>query len=600
MGESAFPNSGNPQPGPLTFQSYTRLLARYLRPQIPQVVLMAIFLLLGIAVKLVNPQVLRYFLDTAQAGGGSSALTAAAALFIAFAILQQGMSLATNYTAKAVGWTATNQLRADLTHHLLRLDLSFHKSHTPGELIDRVDGDVTQLANFFSMFAVNILGDGLLVLGILTLLFREDPGVGAGMLVYIALTLLVLRYIQGLAVPRRAAERQAGAMLYGYIEERISGAEEIRAAGAEGYAMRRLHALMQTFTEKTRIALVISSLTYNLTNLVYVIGYAAGLAVGVYLYSQGQASLGTAYLITYYIGMLSDPLQSIRAQVQDLQQASANIQRIQELFDLQPRVSEPVREAQALNKGALGVEFEGVNFRYEDGEREEKNTLSAISFTIQPGRVLGILGRTGSGKSTLTRLLFRLYDPDRGAIRLNGIDLRSVSLSNLRRQVGMVTQDVQLFQASVRENLTFFNDQIGDTRIQSVLESLQLWEWVQSLPEGLSTPLAGGQSLSAGEAQLLAFARVFLKDPGLVILDEASSRLDPSTEALMERASDRLFAGRTGVIIAHRLKTLQRADDILILEGGRVVESGARLALANDPSSRFYQLLRVGMEEALV
>jgi ABC-type multidrug transport system fused ATPase/permease subunit len=620
MGESALPNSGGPQPVLLTLQAYTRLLARYLRPQILQVILMAAFLLLGIAVKLVNPQVLRYFLDTAQAGGGSSALTTAATLFIAFAVLQQGMSLATNYTAKAVGWTATNQLRADLTRHLLRLDLSFHKSRTPGELIERVDGDVTQLANFFSMFSVNILGDGLLVLGILILLFREDPGVGLGMLFYIAVTLLVLRYIQGLAVPRRAAERQAGAMLYGYIEERISGAEEIRAAGAEGHAMRRLHDLMRIFTEKTRIALVISSLTYNLTNLVYVIGYAAGLALGVYLYSQGQASLGTAYLITYYIGMLSDPLQSIRAQVQDLQQASANIQRVQELFDLQPKVADPVRGAQSLPSGALAVEFAGVSFRYEDafpGETgrippypplkkggqesdESQNTLSSISFTLQPGRVLGILGRTGSGKSTLTRLLFRLYDPDRGAIRLNGVDLRAVPLANLRRQVGMVTQDVQLFQASVRENLTFFNNRISDAHIQHVLEALQLWDWVQSLPQGLATPLAGGQSLSAGEAQLLAFARVFLKDPGLVILDEASSRLDPSTEALMERASDHLFAGRTGVVIAHRLKTVQRADDILILEEGRVVEAGARLTLANDPSSRFYQLLRVGLEEALV
>jgi ATP-binding cassette, subfamily B, bacterial len=455
------------------------------------------------------------------------------------------------------------------------------------------------------MFSINILGDGLLVLGILVVLFRENGWVGLGMLVYTLVTLLVLRYIQRLAVPRWAEERQAGAMLYGYIEERISGAEEIRAAGAEGYAMRRLYGLMRTFTQKTRAALVVSSLTYNLTNLVYVIGYAAGLGLGVYLFSQGQASLGTAYLITYYVSMLSDPLQSIRAQVEDLQQASANIQRIQQLFDLKPQVADPA-SARDLPGGALAVDFERVSFRYDDrlnGASEvngDGHVLKEISFRIQPGRVLGILGRTGSGKSTLTRLLFRLYDPTQGAISLGGVNLREVPLAGLRQRVGMVTQDVQLFQASVRDNLTFFNQAIPDDRLESVLQALRLWEWVNSLPKGLQTPLAGGQTLSAGEAQLLAFARVFLKDPGLVILDEASSRLDPSTEALMERAVDRLFAGRTGVVIAHRLKTIQRADDILILEDGCVVEYGPRLALANDPTSRFSSLLQTGLEEVIV
>jgi ABC-type multidrug transport system fused ATPase/permease subunit len=565
---------------------------------------MAVLLLVGIALELANPQIIRYFLDTAQSGGSSIPLLIAGVLFIAFAILQQGLTLGADYLSKAVGWTATNRLRDDLALHCLRLDMPFHKSHTPGELIDRIDGDVSQLANFFSQFSIRILGDGLLVLGILALLFVENAWMGLGMLLYTAVTLLVLHYIQNLAVPRWAAERQSGALLYGYIEERISGAEEIHAAGAEAHAMRRLDEFSRLFTTRTRAAAVVAGLAYNLTNLVYVLGYAAGLAVAVYLYSRGQASLGAAYLITYYIGMLSTPLQSIRAQVEDLQQALANIQRIQELFALQPQVTAPGPGVRALPPEALSVEFERVSFKYADGAGEDDessraNVLNDISFSLQPGRVLGILGRTGSGKSTLTRLLFHLYDPSQGTIRLGGADLREVSLTDLRRRVGMVTQDVQLFQASLRENLAFFDASIPDTLLEQALQSLRLREWVQALPKGLDTPLAGGQSLSAGEAQLLAFARVLLKDPSLVILDEASSRLDPSTEALMERAIDRLFSGRTGVVIAHRLKTIQRADDLLILEEGRIVEYGPRLALAADPSSRFYHLLQTGLEEAL-
>lgn len=605
-----------------SLRQYRDLLSRYLKPQTGRVILMAAILLAGIAIKLINPQVLRYFLDSAQVEDGEvHRLSTAAALFLAFAILQQVMSLVTQYTAALVGWSSTNHLRADLALHILRLDMPFHKSHTPGELIDRVDGDVTRLSNFLSEFTVKVIGNGLLVAGILVFLFRENVWVGLGMVAYTLVTLLVLRSIQQLAVPRWAAERQAGAKLYGFIEERISGAEEIRAAGAEAYTMRRLYEYMREFTRKTRAAVVFSSLTYNLTNLVYVLGYAAGLAIGVILYVRGEASLGTAYLITYYVSMLSDPLQSIRGQVEDLQQAAANIQRINELFHLRPQVGDPLDDGttgrKTLPDGPLSVSFHDVSFQYDDHQNGNKavtgdedaitkengsnqgNALTGVSFEIQPGRVLGILGRTGSGKSTLTRLLFRLYDPNLGSVQLDGVDLREVRLDELRQRVAMVTQDVQLFQANVRDNLTFFDRAIPDEQLAHVLKQLRLWEWVQSLPHGLDTPLAGGQSLSAGEAQLLAFARVFLKDPGVVILDEASSRLDPSTETLMEQAVDRLFSERTGIMIAHRLKTILRADDILILENGCVVEYGPRVALASDVNSHFYHLLQTGLEEAL-
>jgi ABC-type multidrug transport system fused ATPase/permease subunit len=214
--------------------------------------------------------------------------------------------------------------------------------------------------------------------------------------------------------------------------------------------------------------------------------------------------------------------------------------------------------------------------------------------------VLGLLGRTGSGKTTLTRLLFRLYDLSSGAIHLGGVDLRVARLHELRERVGIVTQDVQLFQASIRDNLTLFDRSIADERIMAMLEQLELAGWVSSLKHGLDTELGpGGGGLSAGEAQLLAFARVFLQDPGLVILDEASSRLDPATERLIERAVDRLLAGRTGIIIAHRLATVQRADEIMILEHGQIIEHGPRELLANVPDSRFATLLRAGMKELL-
>jgi ABC-type multidrug transport system fused ATPase/permease subunit len=200
----------------------------------------------------------------------------------------------------------------------------------------------------------------------------------------------------------------------------------------------------------------------------------------------------------------------------------------------------------------------------------------------------------------LTRLLFRLYDPSEGTIVLGDEPLSSLSLADLRRRVGMVTQDVQLFHASLRDNITFFDADISDSQIDAALTQLGLLDWVRQMPNGLDTLLAGGgQGVSAGEAQLLAFTRLLLRDPQLIILDEAASRLDPVTERRLEAAIDRLLTGRTAIVIAHRLHTLQRADDILILEAGRIVEYGPRAQLAADPASRYAHLLRSGLDEVL-
>jgi ABC-type multidrug transport system fused ATPase/permease subunit len=576
------------------FGRYWSLLVTYLRPLWKRVVLLAVLLSASIGLQLVNPQVIRYFIDTTQARGPLATLLIAAALFIAIAVVQRAVAFYSTYVAENVSWSATNALRADLALHCLRLDMSFHQKRTPGEMIERIDGDVTRLANFFSQFVIKVVGNTFLILGILLLLWRTDWRVGVGLTAYSILTFVALGLLQNIAVERWARERQATAETFGFLEERISGTEDIRAAGAEPYMMLRLFQLMRRLLQTNRVAGMMSNLTYVSTNALYVIGYTVGLALGAYLYSQKQVSIGTAYLIVFYIGMLSTPLENIRQQVEDLQEAAAGIERVEELFQAQPGVREAVRAA--LPPGQLAVEFCGVSFCYE----QQEPVLKEVSFHLEPGRVLGVLGRTGSGKTTLARLLFRLYDPANGTIGLNGVDIRDLALGDLRDRVGMVTQDVQLFQASIRDNLTFFSRRIGDDRIERVLKDVGLWRWACSLPEGLDTHLAaGGQGLSAGESQLLAFARVFLRDPGLVVLDEASSRLDPATEGLLERAMDMLLRDRTAIIIAHRLRTVQRADDILILEQGRIVEYGPRTTLLGDPASRFYSLLRTGLEEVL-
>jgi ABC-type multidrug transport system fused ATPase/permease subunit len=306
--------------------------------------------------------------------------------------------------------------------------------------------------------------------------------------------------------------------------------------------------------------------------------------------------------------------------MEELQKAGAGLVRVQELWQVQSALRDPPAPL-AVPAGPMAVEFDHVTFDYDQTTDDGRPTtavfadgrapsdvpssvvesalpaLADVSFRVEPGKVLGLLGRTGSGKTTVSRLLFRLYDPTHGAVRLSGVDVRHARRADLRERIGMVTQDVQLFQATVRDNVTFFDATVPDERILSALENLGLAAWCAALPDGLDTVLGpGGAGLSAGEAQLLAFTRVFLKDPGLVVLDEASSRLDPATERLIESAVERLLAGRTAIIIAHRLATVQRTDEVLIVERGRILEYGPRAALAADPGSHFAALLRTGLE----
>jgi ATP-binding cassette subfamily B protein len=581
------------------------LLRRYLAPRWPRLAFLGLLLLLSVGLRLANPQVIRGFLDETQRPEPSLlTLTLAGVAFLIIGLLDRVVSLGSLYVSENLGWDATNDLRADLLRHVLELDLSFHKLHPPGELIERLDGDVTALAGFFSDFTVQVAGNALLLLGTLALLTLVSPLVGALVAALLIAGLVVLAAIQRTVVRRWETERAASAAQYGFLEETIVALEDLRGNGAEGYALNRLLDLAESYLRANRLAQLGGSLTAGTGNLLVALGYALGLGLGATLYLRGEVSLGAAYVIVAYVGALGSPLENLRDQLRDLQQALASVNRVRALLTERSRLA--VGADAALPGGPLSVEVEGVSFAYADEGDTAADAagsplvLRDVSLRVEPGQVLGILGRTGSGKTTLIRLLARLYDPQDGEVRLGGTSLRDVAPAELACRVGVVTQDVQLFAASVRDNLRLFDVRIDDAAIHRALTQLNLADWLTSLPNGLDTRLApGGGSLSAGEAQLLALTRVFLKDPGLVILDEASSRLDPVTERRLERAIDGLLEGRTGVLIAHRLTTLGRADHLVVLEAGQIVEAGPRADLAADPTSRFARLSQAELVEVL-
>jgi ATP-binding cassette, subfamily B, bacterial len=579
----------------IPIRQYAQLLAKYLKPQWGRMTALGLLLTGGIAMQLISPQLIRQFLDTAENGGSLESLWLVAGLFIGISLIHQLLTVIATYLSENIGWIATNRLRGDVAEHCLQLDQSFHKKHTTGSLIERVDGDINALANFFSSFIIHLLTNAVLMIGIIILLFREHVWVGVGMTLFVAFALWSIRYIRQFAVPHWTRMRQVNAEFYGLIGEHLEGTEDTRANGATGYVLHRFFTILREWLPVRIRAFMGWASMWIASIIVFTAGNALAFVVSASLWKTGSITMGTVYMIFYYTELLAKPIEKIRTQMEDLQKADASIHRIKELLETRSAIEDG--PGANVARMAHEVAFRQVVFGYEPGS----TTLKGIDLTLKPGRVLGLLGRTGSGKTTMARMLLRFYDPQEGSIQLNGVDLRQFTIHELRQHVGLVTQNIELFEGTVRDNLTFYDTSIEDSKMISVLEELGLGEWLHSLPLGLDTKLESrGAGLSAGEAQLLAFARVFLRDPGVIILDEASSRLDPATEHRIEQALGRLLEGRTCIIIAHRLATVQRADDILILEDGQIVEYGERSQLAEQPDSRFSRMLSIGLEEVLV
>jgi ABC-type multidrug transport system fused ATPase/permease subunit len=572
------------------WREWRGLVETYLRPHRRLVALLAAVLLATITLQIGTPQVVRLFIDRATSPDGGS-LVHLTIHYVGAVLLQQGFRVVSVWLSELVGWLTTNDLRADLMAHCLDLDPAFHETHPPGELIERIDGDLTGLSLFFSEFLLNVAGNLLLLVGVLVVVWIESPFAGAILSAFAAVALATLVAVRRVSAGAWERSREASAMLFGFIEERLAGTQDIRSSGAEPYALRGFYERARTRLWTLSRARQMDAIPWSANGIIQSVANAVAFGVPAVLVQRGSITVGAAFALYFYAQLLMQPLDNVSHQVEALQQAIAGGRRVVQLLAMTSEITDgPGVE---LSPGALPIGLRGVTFGYGS----DPDVIHDVELDVPAESVLGIVGRTGSGKSTVARLLVRFHDPRAGTIEIGGVDIRRLQRHQLRERVALVTQEVHVLRATVRDNLAIFDPTVDDDSIRDAIHLLGLGSWFDALPNGLDTVVReGGAGMSAGESQLLSFGRAFLADPSVVILDEASSRLDPATEAVLEVAVDTLLRGRTGVVIAHRLATLQRCDTICVLDHGRVVELGRRDELAADETSRYGALLRTGLD----
>ncbi|MEM8619502.1 MAG: ABC transporter ATP-binding protein [Actinomycetota bacterium] len=562
-----------------------RALGGLLRPDAWRWAGLGVLVATSAALTLAGPLVVRRIVDNAADGTDAASVARLAGLFLAIAIGAQLFAVVVAWFATVAAWRTTNSLRLTIARHVLELDHEFHRQHTPGELIQRTDGDVTSVSEFLGRVVPKALGALLLVLGIVGVLVALDWRLAIGMLVYLCLALTVIVRSRHRAVGESSEEMGALARLYGGIEERLTAGEDLRANGAAQHAAWRFieesEGALTGAVRRERAFLVM----WWFVQAAVVAGWAVALVGGVLMFNAGAITLGTAFLLFQYVLLVSRPLEEVVHELETVQKANGAMVRVLDLLEVRPTIVDSGTTTPM--PGALAIEFTDVGFDYGD----DQLVLRDVSIEVPAGTSIGVVGRTGSGKTTFSRLVLRLVEATAGTISIGSTPIGDVPLDELRRRVALVPQEVELFTGTVRDNVTLFDDEPTDDAVTDALERVGLDRLAgRAMHRQLG---AGGGGLSAGESQLLSLARVWLRDPDLIVLDEATARVDPGTEQRIEQAVGELIAGRTAVIIAHRLSTLRAVDSIAVFSAGQIVEHGSRADLLGDDESRFTQLLEL-------
>jgi ATP-binding cassette, subfamily B, multidrug efflux pump len=573
-----------------------RRLLLYLRPYRGLTALAVLLLLAGAGLALVGPVLTQRALDVAIPARDTGLLGTLAILFLAALVLEfvveYGQTLLTTYLGQRVMY----DLRMQIFGHLQRLSISYFDRNPVGRLMTRVTSDVETLNELFSSGVVTVFGDVFTLLAIMTMMLWIDWRLALVTFAVIPLVWLTARIFRRRVRQAFGDIRLRLARLNAYLQERLSGMRVIQLFGREADSAARFAELNQEHLEAHRRSITIYAVFFPVVEVLTAVAMALLLYYGGLRALGGTITVGVLAAFIQLTRRFFQPLQDLSEKFNLLQSAMASSERVFALLDQPVTVLEPVNPVRLPQPVRGEVRFEGVWFRYSP---EGPWVLRDVSFTASPGQTIALVGHTGAGKTTIVNLLLRFYDPDRGRILIDGVDIRQLSTSDLRSLIGFVQQDLFLFAGDIQHNLTL-DAPIPPEAARQAARRVGADRFIERLPAGYDHRLGErGRSLSVGERQLLSFARALALDPTILVLDEATSSVDAQAEGQIQRAIAELMTGRTSLVVAHRLSTILHADEILVLQHGEIRERGSHRELLAQQGlyERLYQLQLRGQEQ---
>jgi ABC transporter fused permease/ATP-binding protein len=571
-GASAPADAQQPQRGGIRSLAVLGRLIDLVRPHRGRFYLATITLLLGSGLNLAYPRAAKEAIDAGISGGSADRLNQIMILVLIAFLVQGSMIWIRHYLMSWLGWRAVTDLRALVFDRILGLSLGWFHERRTGELVGRLSSDVTVVEGVVGSELSMALRNGVQLIGGVVLLFVTNAG----------LTLYMLLIVPPMTL---------SAVFFGRIIRRMSKAVQDRLAEASGQVQESIGAIqtVQAFVREKREASIYreaveGAFQQALSLVRWRASFFSAVSVSFYLAAtaiiwmggrsviRGEISAGDLVAFMLYTGIVASALGSIADLWGSLQRAAGATERLFGIIDSVPEVRD-AEDARALPAGAGAVRFDHVTFHYP--ARPEKPVLEDIDLAIAPGEMVALVGRSGAGKSTLTSLLFRFFDPSSGKVTFEAEDVRRLRLSELRKAMALVAQEPVLFSGTIRQNIAYGKEDAPQEDVEAAARDAHAHDFITAMPQGYDTPVGErGVKLSGGQRQRLAIARAILANPRVLVLDEATSNLDSESEALVQEALGRLMRGRTTLVIAHRLSTVRDADRIVVLEHGRIVETG--------------------------
>jgi ATP-binding cassette subfamily B protein len=558
-----------------------RRLWALLRPYKKRIAIATVVLVAQTACLLAGPALVRYGVDSGLTGKDPHALDTAAATYLVVAILGLFTGRWVIWLVSRTGEQFLQELRERVFRHLMGLSMDFYEREKTGRLVSRMTADIDALQELISQGLVLFIQNILIFFGALIAIFIMSWQLALVTLIIVPPLLVASRWFRRESNRAYLEVRESIGQNLATLQEGLEGVRIVQAFGREGGWIRRFHGTNEAQYEANLETVRISAKYFPFVEFTGVLGIAVVVGVGGYFVDQSIITVGTVLAFVLYLNSLFEPIQQLSQLYNTVQSAGAALHKVFALMDTEGVVQEKPGAVDLPERGS--IEVEDVAFAYGGGPPDTAGeshpigplVLRDVSLTVHPGERVALVGPTGAGKSTLAKLMVRFYDPRDGAVRFGGVDLREATMSSLRTRIVVVPQEGFLFAGTVRDNVRVGRPEATDAEVDAAVDAIGLSDIFGAFPEGLDTEVRErGSRLSAGEKQLVSLARAALADPALLVLDEATSNLDPGTERLVERSLEKLTEGRTVVVVAHRLSTAARCDRIAVVDDGRLMEIG--------------------------